>query len=215
MSEKTKNHNRSKFSPKRIAAAAVATVVIPVGAHIANSGSPESRRNDKEAKILDKEANKGFEVLNALYVFERGTQYRKTPDIVRSDTGDGSDSGSVAGKVEKDKLLVVSRPFVHNDEAGTRWLGFKMKTEPNTGNKVSNEKLADQTYWIDMSTLSTQHDKAGLPYYEIYASGSTENDSPTVQAPMTKQVISLLTMMAPAHWPDRRPLWMPIKQNFY
>ncbi len=148
--------------------------------------SPDANRTKGEAKILDHEANKGFEVVNEMLVLREGVQYRKTPDVVPAETGDGSDAGSVAGKVGHGKLLVISRPFKHEDAKGNTWYGFKMNTEPSTDRHASSESIAKETYWIDMTTLNTQRDKAGNLLYDTYASGTTDTADPVVRGAFDK-----------------------------
>ncbi len=187
MSETPTNHNKRKLTvPQRLVIATAASLLIAGAAKVGGSPSPESRRTDDEAKTLNQEANKGFEVVNELIVLRPGVQYRKTPNVVPAESKDGSDSGSVAGKVEDGKLLVINRPFVYEGQDGKSWYGFKMKTEPNTSDKISDKTLADQTYWIDMTTLNTQHDKAGAPYYDTYVSGTTDNAHPIVHGAYDK-----------------------------
>src|SRR3989344_4578403 len=173
MSEKFHYSKPRKLAALGLAVVSAATLAKGV------SGSPEDGRTKEEAKVLEAESKNGVEILDEMIVLREGVNYHKTPKVVPADTGSGSDSGSVEGKIEKGKVMVINRPLMYEDENGKTWWGFKLKTKPNT-KKENTKQIAEETYWLDIDELSKQGDEAGLPYYEVYVTGTTDNSSPVV-----------------------------------
>jgi hypothetical protein len=138
----------------------------------------------EEINFTNKQMVAGAECLPSNIVLLPGVDIRENPSIVMPGKLPLLTHDNVHSEVPEGSEVVIHASSVYTDaETKNTWLGFMPEDDPATAELLKNtdasiQDVIQQRLWVNYTSLQSQKDSAGKPYFTVLPLEGTEANTP-------------------------------------